>query len=149
MRSVSSGGAEGTGEAALTADKTGECTLMHGDCGRLGSGLLVSGIVTILLVPGTGVLDPLCKSETVAERWRTGIELGIGNFSGAGGNDDVDSMGTSPLDSLSRVDDRDDACDGTGGGGGEEGPAREEGPCDGDTLVSGGDGWFWMALNRS
>ena len=68
MRSASSGCADGTGEAALTADRTGEWTLTHGDWGRLGSGLLVSGIAVMMVAPETGTPAGLCKSGIVAAR---------------------------------------------------------------------------------
>ena len=115
--------------------------LMDGDCGRLGSGLCDSGIVPMVL--RTGMPDPLCGSGTVAARWRTGMELGVGSFSGGSGRNEA-SVATSLLGSRSRVEERDDVCEESGGGGGEDGCVRDGGACNADTLVgvefSCGDG---------
>ena len=82
------------------------------------------------------------------------MELATGNFSGGRGvSVDDDSAYPSPLNSRSRVDERVEGCEATSGGVGEDGPARGAGMWDAKTGVgveiSGGDDWFWMALNKS
>ena len=114
-----------------------------GDCGRLGSGLLVSGVEVILPVVSADAV--LCISGTVAARLRTWP--GPANLSvGSGASVDRDSIDPSPPDSRSRADVRGGSgCDAAGGKGGDDGTAGRNDGVDDATFggrASGGDGWL-------